>query len=86
MSAHVVDSENVGMIERAGRPGFLFEPPQPVQIAAEVGGQNLDRNLAAEPRVLRPVHFTHATRTNAGQNFIRAELGARDKRHLCAQL
>ena len=86
MRAHVVDSENVGMIERAGRSGFLLEPPQPVQIAAEVGRQDLDRNLAAQPRVFRPVHFTHAARTNAGHDFIRAELRARGKGHPFAQL
>jgi hypothetical protein len=86
MRAHVVDSENVGMIEGAGPSGFLLEPPQPVLIVAEVGGQDLDRNLAAQPRVLRPINFTHAARPNTGQDFIRAELRSRGKGHPFAQL
>jgi hypothetical protein len=47
MCAHVADSENIRMIQRACGSRFLLKAPQAVSIAAEVGGQNLDGNFAA---------------------------------------
>lgn len=77
MRAHIVDRENIGMIERARRSCFLFEPPQAVKITAEVGGQNFDRNFAAQSRVPCTVHFPHAARAQGRDDLVRPEFCAR---------
>jgi len=47
---HVVEREQIGMIQRADRPYFLFEATQPIRIVREEGRQDLDRDVASEAR------------------------------------
>jgi hypothetical protein len=49
------------MIQRCGRRRFLFETPQALSIRSKRRRQNLDRYLAAQPQIARPVHFAHAS-------------------------
>lgn len=49
MRADIKDSENTGMIQRAGRARLLFKSPQTIKITAQGTGQDLDRNFAAQP-------------------------------------
>ena len=60
--ADVVDGDDVGMVERRGGPRFLLEAPQASGSADTLGGQDLDRHLAPEPRVPRPVDLSHPAR------------------------
>ena len=39
-------------------------------ITGELGGKNLDRDLAAEPRVLGQVHLAHAAHTERFENLV----------------
>ena len=61
--ADVEDCQDVGMVELAGSACLLFETAQAVRIRCKFGRQHLDRHVATESRVARPVHFTHAPRT-----------------------
>ena len=36
----------------------------------------LDRDVAIEPRVARPIHFTHAAGAEGGEDLVRAEASA----------
>ena len=58
--AEVVDDEHVRVVEGAGGAGLLLEAPQPVGVGGERGGQDLDRDDAAEARVERAVDLAHA--------------------------
>ena len=69
------------MVERAARARLVLEAPQALGIARERGGQHLDRDVAAEPRVARAVHLAHPARTKRADDLIRAEAGSRDQRH-----
>ena len=64
------------MVQRRGRAGLLLESVQTIDVGRERAGQNLDRNVAAEPRVARAVHFTHPARAECGQDLVRSEASA----------
>src|SRR6266700_1250139 len=55
----VVDGGYVGMVEDSGGFGFSLESTQAVRVLRERGGQNLDGDVAAQPRILRPVYLPH---------------------------
>ena len=56
-----IDRADVGMIERGEHPRLAFEAGEPVGIVLERARQNFDRDLSAQPRVPRAVHFAHPT-------------------------
>jgi hypothetical protein len=47
------------MIQRGGDAGFLLESAQAIGIDAELGGQDLDRDVSAEPRIVRAICSSH---------------------------
>ena len=58
---------DVGVIEDPGGAGLLLEALQAVRVARKRGRQDLDRDLAAEPRVLRPVDLAHPARAEGAR-------------------
>ena len=58
--AEIEDHEEVRVVESPGRPGFLLETAQAIGIRREAGGQDLDGDVAADPRITGAVHFAHA--------------------------
>jgi hypothetical protein len=81
MLAEVVNGEDVGMIQRCNRLRLLLKTPQLLGIAGESPRQDLDRDLAVEPRIPRPIHLAHAASAQRTNNFIWTEFGTRDKGH-----
>ena len=71
--ADVVDVEDVGMGERRGRLRLALEPPKALGVLGELRRQHLDRDVAAEAGVARPVHLAHAARADRGDDLIGAE-------------
>ncbi len=61
------------MVQRGERPGFALEARQPVSVVRERLGEDLDRHIAPELGVARAIDLAHATRTDLGDNFIRAK-------------
>src|SRR5208283_4359622 len=82
----VVDSENVGMVERRDRARFLLKTAQAVGVFGQSLGQNLDGDVAAESGVARAVHFAHPARSERRNNFVRTELRARGQSHAWGEL
>ena len=58
--ADVEYGENVWMVERRYRAGFLFEADEAIAFAREGFGEDFQRDFASEPRVARAYHFAHA--------------------------
>ncbi len=46
VSSHLVDGENIGMIQRSGGPGFLLEAEQAIGVKRDESGKNFDRDVA----------------------------------------
>jgi hypothetical protein len=67
----------VRVIQRREHARLALEARQPVTIAGDRGGQDLDCNLPLEPRVERAIHLAHAARAKGAADLIRAELLAR---------
>ncbi len=82
VDAHVIDGRNVGMTQRGGRPGFLFEAGQPLRVGREERRQNLDGHLAPEPRVPGAIDLTHAAGAEWRDDFVGAEARSRRQRHV----
>src|SRR6266540_2645138 len=69
------------MVQSGCRPGFLLEPREPVGVLRELGWKNLQRDLAAEPGVARPVNLPHSARTERSENLVGAQPGSDGKGH-----
>ena len=61
-----VDVRDVRMIQRREGLGFAGEPRQAIRIIRERVGQDLQRDVAIELRVARPIHLAHAARAERG--------------------
>ena len=72
-----MDRADVRVIERGRRPGLLLEALDASGIAREVGGQELQGDLAPEPQLGREPHLAHAARTEQGDDFVGAQPRAR---------
>ena len=55
-----VKHDDIGMAQRGDHPRLALEARQPIGVRRNVGRQHLERNLAAESRVLRAVDLSHA--------------------------
>ena len=57
MGADVENGKNIGVIQRAGGAGFLFETFQTLSITRKRSGKNLYRDVAPQARVARSIYF-----------------------------
>src|SRR5919201_1463403 len=64
---------DVGMIERREKFRFALEAGQAVRIVRECFRQDLDRDLALQPRIARAIHLTHAAGAEGRKDLVRAE-------------
>ena len=71
-----VNGRDVRVIQRGEESSLPLEPRDPVRIGRERLGEDLDGNVAIEPRVPRPIHFPHAAGPERGVNLVRADAGA----------
>jgi hypothetical protein len=69
------------VVQCRSRAGLSLEAPQTVRIRRDGLRKHLDRDLAFEPRVARPVHLSHAARAQRRQDFVRAQTSADGERH-----
>ena len=77
-----VNRRDVGMIQRRQRLRLALEPRHAFGISGECVGQDLDRDLATEVRVCRPIHLAHPALAKGGSDFVDAEAGAWGKCHV----
>ena len=78
-----IDRRDVGMIQRRERLRLALEPRQAVGVRRERVRQDLDRDLAAERRVRRPIHLPHAAFADRRGDFVDAEPGAWSEGQRC---
>ena len=81
-TADVVDVDDVGMIQAGGRARFLLEAPPPFGVRREVGRQHLQRDIAAQPAVVRAVDLAHPARGNRRNDVVASEARARSDCHV----
>ena len=72
-----MNGQDVRVRERCNRLRLVFEPVQRFRIVRGSLGHDLDRHLAPEPRVARPVNFAHPPRAERRNDLIRSEAIAR---------
>ncbi len=77
----VVDGRDVRVIQEPRGPGLLLEATQSVGVGRKRRRQNLDRHLAAEPRIQRPVHLAHPACPQRRQDLVRTELRTGSEYH-----
>ena len=81
LAADVVDDQKIGMVERAGGPGFRLEAPDAHRgPRAPVSRQRLDRDVAAQARIAGAIHLAHASGADQAVDFVRAEPCSRRER------
>jgi hypothetical protein len=73
LDSDVEDREDVRVVERARGPGLVFEAAPPVGVRLRVGPDDLDRDVAPEPRVTRAVDLAHASRAEGSDDPVRTE-------------
>src|SRR5437016_14610602 len=59
--AYLVNGNDIRMVECRYGSRFLLEATQSLRVYRELNGQQFERNLSAEPGILRQIHFSHAT-------------------------
>ena len=67
---------DVGMVEGGQDAGFALEPCDAFGIGDEGLGQRLQRDVAAQVRVMRPIHLAHSALTYESQDFVDSELSS----------
>jgi hypothetical protein len=65
-----VDRGDAGMIERRKDFGFAIEARETLRVARERLRQNLERNVAIQPGVARPINLTHAAGAKGLDDFV----------------
>ena len=75
-----VDRGDVRMIQRGQHARFALEPTRRSGSEANAAGQDLDRDVACEPRVARAIDFAHAAGAEKGVDAIDANLRQRGPR------
>jgi hypothetical protein len=70
--ADIVERANMLMIESCDGLRFTFEPLSQFR-AGCMFGKNLDGNRSIQPRVSRPVHFSHSPRADLREDFMGTE-------------
>jgi hypothetical protein len=76
-----VDVRDVRMVERGQHLRFAAEPREAVGVVRHLREQDLDRDLAMQVRIARPIDFAHAPGAQQGNDFVRAETSAGGERH-----
>ena len=72
----VVERADVGMVQARDSLGFALEALGGHATIGLAGEQQLDRDFAIEAGVFREVHLAHATRSERGDYFVRAQASA----------
>ena len=69
------------MRQRRDRLGLALEPGERVGIRGEVRRQHLDRDVAVELRVSRPIDLAHAPRADRREDLVGTQPVAGGERH-----
>jgi hypothetical protein len=70
------------MIEPGGGLRFAKKPHPPIWIGCHISRQDLKGHVPPEPAVACPIHLSHPTLTEKGNDVVGAELVANRKTHM----
>ena len=76
-----VDGGDIRVIERRNRLRLTLEPGDPLGVGEERLRQNLQRDIASEPRVAGAVAVAHPARASEADDLVRAETSASSQSH-----
>ena len=76
-----VDGGDVRMIQRGEDFRFALKPRHSFRVSNEGLRQDLDGDIAIEPRVARPIHFAHPASPEGRENLVRTEARAIGQGH-----
>ena len=79
--ADVVQRADVGVVELGDGAGLALEAGAELRAGRQVGGQHLDRHVAAQAGVVGAVDLAHPARADRGDDLVRAEPRAGGERH-----
>ena len=75
----IKDGDDVGVVEGAGGPRFGDESPDSIGIGPGPLAQDLERHLALEPGIPRPIDFTAATAAERRHDHVGSERRGRSR-------
>ena len=76
-----MDVRDIRMIERRKDLRFALEPRETIAITGEQVGQDLDRDVAVQPRVACPEYLAHPSPADRGRDGVRTDPIAGSERH-----
>ncbi len=76
-----VNRGDVGVIQSRQAPRLAFEPRQAIGVSGHGIRQNLDGDVAAEPRIPCPIDLAHTPGTEGTDNLIRSDARANRQGH-----
>ena len=65
-----MDVRDVGVIQGGEDLCFTLEASEAIRIGGEGCWQDLKRDIPIQFRVARPIHLTHAARTDGSENLV----------------
>lgn len=72
LCAHVINRQQVGVVQGAGGPRFLLEAPQAFAVGGKIRRQDFEGNFTFQAGIERAIDFAHASRPQEAENFIGA--------------
>ena len=75
--ADIMDPAHVRMIELRYGVGLSFESRAAFPVIGDIGGEDLDRDVAIEPAVSRPIDFAHPTSAEERVDFVTGRVECR---------
>ena len=82
LMADVVERADVGVLEGGDGARLALEALAELAARGEMLRQDLDGDLAVEPRVARAIHLAHAAGADGGKDLVRAEGGPGSDWHM----
>ena len=79
--SHVEESADVRVRQGGDGASLLLEPLPRLAASGPVGDHHLEGDAPVEPRVTRPVHLSHPSGSEKGDDLVRAETCPGDQAH-----
>src|SRR5215472_1447670 len=73
LRVHVIDDDDVRMIQGGGGTRLQLEATQTIRIRTESSRQHFNCDVPAQARIARPIYLPHTAGANRGEHFVRAE-------------
>src|SRR5262249_52652528 len=73
---HVVDSHDVGVVQRSGEARLLLEPGELLRVRGELGADDLEGDVAMQTLVPCPVDLAHAAGADETTDLVGPRRGA----------